>query len=139
MDVKQSYPWIGIAIILEKEGKVLLGKRIGFVPGYSVVSGHLEIGETFEQAAMREVKEETNLDIQNPQVVGLVNVLDVYEKTGRHYVAVVMGVKKFAGKLKNMEPEKCEGWDWFELDNLPQPMPEAVKKALENYKSGKFY
>jgi len=51
-------------------GQVLIDKREGFhAPYFSIPGGYLEHGESFETAAIREVKEETGLDIANPTVL----------------------------------------------------------------------
>lgn len=54
----------GVAvIILNEENQVLLQKRSD-VGLWGIPSGHIEIGETVSEAAIREIKEETNLDIR---------------------------------------------------------------------------
>ncbi len=35
-----------------------------------------------------------------------------------------------SGKLRLLEPDKCEGWGWFSLDNLPEPLFEPTSKYL---------
>ncbi len=59
-------PRLGSAVIVEKDGKVLLGERNKEnYRGYWVLpGGGVEWGETIEQAAVREIKEETGLDIE---------------------------------------------------------------------------
>ena len=56
-------PKVGIGVIIENnENKILIGKRKGsHSPYFSIPGGHLEIGETFEAAAKKEVLEETGL------------------------------------------------------------------------------
>ncbi|AFC72294.1 ADP-ribose pyrophosphatase MutT [Rickettsia rhipicephali str. 3-7-female6-CWPP] len=49
---------------------------------YAPVGGHLEFGETFEECAIREVLEETNLIIENPQFIAVTN--DIFEKEQKH-------------------------------------------------------
>lgn len=58
-----KHPRVGLGIIIvNKEGKILIGKRIGgHAPRYSILVGKLELGETFEQGAIREIKEEGHL------------------------------------------------------------------------------
>lgn len=61
----------GVAvIILNEENQVLLQKRAD-VGLWGIPSGHVEIGETVAAAAIREVKEETNLDVKITKLVGV--------------------------------------------------------------------
>jgi 8-oxo-dGTP pyrophosphatase MutT (NUDIX family) len=55
-----------IAAVVEKDGKVLLEHRRKFPFGYSIPAGHLEKAERdrTDEAIKREVKEETNLDVE---------------------------------------------------------------------------
>lgn len=36
---------------------------------------------------------------------------------------------------KNIEPQRCEGWDWYDLENLPKPIFEPLRELL---RSGSF-
>ena len=61
----------GVAvIILNEENQVLLQKRSD-VGLWGIPSGHIEIGETVSEAAIREIKEETNLDIRIKKLIGV--------------------------------------------------------------------
>ena len=64
----RAEPKVGIGvIIIRNDGKILIGKRKGsHAPYWSIPGGHLDIGESFEQAATREIYEETGLIIKNP-------------------------------------------------------------------------
>jgi len=57
-------PVVG-ALILNDMGEIFLMRSPKWNDEYSVVGGHVEVGETMEQALKREVKEETNLDIED--------------------------------------------------------------------------
>jgi len=57
-------PTVG-ALIFNKEGKLFLMKSHKWKGSYVIPGGHKELGETMEQALIREVKEETGLDIHN--------------------------------------------------------------------------
>jgi len=103
-------PLVGLAVIIQKEGKVLLGKRKnshgegcwGF-PG-----GHLEYGESFEECAQRETLEETGLEIKN--LKSGITTNDIFEKEEKHYVTVFMICDYLSGNVEIREPEKCEIW-----------------------------
>lgn len=135
------YPRVGLGIIIvNKQGQILIGKRIGkHAPKYSIPGGHLEIGETFEAGAIREIKEETDLDIIDPQVIAVTNNLETYKEEGRHYVSVILLVKRYSGELKIMEPMKCEKWIWVDPRKLPEPHFDASVLGVSSYLKGIFY
>jgi 8-oxo-dGTP diphosphatase len=88
MSEQKNKPRVGLGIIIiNNDGKVLIGKRKNsHAPFYSIPGGHLELGETFEDGATREIKEETDLNIQNPEVVSVTNNLETYRNEGLHYI-----------------------------------------------------
>ena len=137
----KSCPRIGIGvIILNHAGQVLIGKREGsHAPYYSIPGGFLETGEPFEAAAIREVKEETGLDIAHPIVVGITNNLQTHKAEGLHVISVCLLAKEFSGTLTLMEPDKCSGWQWCDPSNLPEPHFEASRIAIACYLEWKFY
>jgi len=131
---------VGLGVIIEKDGKILIGKRIGsHAPYYSIPGGHLEPGETFEQGAMREIKEETNLDINDPQVIAVTNNLETFEKEKIHYISVILLVKDFNGVPKVMEPDKNESWQWIDPQALPEPHFDGSQYGVNCYLNKKFY
>lgn len=131
---------VGVGIIIEKDKKILVGKRIGnHAPGYSIAGGWVEPGETFEEAAIREAKEETNLTIKTPKVICITNNLETFKKEGMHTISIMVLVTQFSGKLKVMEPEKCESWEWVDPKKLPTPHFDASKNGVKCYLKGKFY
>lgn len=134
-------PRVGLGIIIvNQDGKILVGKRKGnHAPYYSIPGGKLDIGESFEEAAIREVKEETDLDVSSPAVVAVTNNLETYRKEGVHYISVILYTDKFSGEPKITEPEKCEEWVWVDPHNLPEPHFDASKNGVECYLKRKFY
>ena len=130
---------VGIGVIVENKGKILVGKRKGFAAGYSIPGGHLEMGETFEFAAIREVLEEANLIIEKPKVFAITNNLETYKKTGKHYISVALYANKFFGELKIREPDKCEEWLWVNPRKLPEPHFDASKMGVECFLKKKLY
>jgi len=139
--MRKNTPLVGIGVILVNENnEILVGKRLGsFVPKYSIPGGALELGETFEEAAIREIKEETNLTIKNPEVIAVTNNLETYKETDIHTISIIVMAKQFTGELTVMEPEKCERWFWCDPKNLPEPHFDASKFAVTCYVEKKFY
>lgn len=113
---------LGIGVLLINQGKVLLGHRIGShgANTWGLPGGHLGFGESFEDCAIRETKEETNLDISDLNYVTVIN--DLLEEEGKHYVSLFFQTKQFSGELKLNEPEKCLTWQWFDWNDLPEPL-----------------
>jgi 8-oxo-dGTP diphosphatase len=133
-------PKVGIGVlIVNVEGKVLVGRRKGsHAQYYSIPGGHLELGETFEEAAAKEIKEETGLEVIKPKVFCVTNNLRTYKKEGKHYVSVCLLVTKYNGVPINLEPEKCHGWIWADPHNLPQPHFDASENAVRCYLENSF-
>ena len=134
-------PKIGLGIIIvNADGKILIGKRKGsHAQKYSIPGGHLDMGETFEAGATREIKEETNLDIKNPEVIAVTNNLETYKEEGKHYISIVLLVKTYTGELTLMEPHKCEEWLWVDPKQLPEPHFDASRLGVECYLKHSFY
>ncbi len=141
MSDSKHRPRVGIGVIIvNHDGKVLTGKRKGsHAPYYSIPGGNLDMGETFEAGAKREIKEETDLDIKNPKVITVTNNLETYRNEGLHYISIILLVQEFSGELKIMEPEKCEGWVWVDPTHLPSPHFEASRMAITCYLEKRFY
>ncbi|NQU78099.1 NUDIX domain-containing protein [Candidatus Falkowbacteria bacterium] len=113
---------VGLGVLILKDNKVLFGKRKNShgegcwcAPG-----GHLEFGESFESCAARETLEEVDIKIKNIRLGTVTN--DIFEKEDKHYITIIMVADYDSGEVKLMEPEKCEKWDWFSWDNLPEPL-----------------
>ncbi|KAH9369729.1 hypothetical protein HPB48_007696 [Haemaphysalis longicornis] len=108
-------PGIGVAVFVLSEKhpeSILLGRRKNTIGHglYQVPGGHLEFGESWEQAAYREVLEETGLHVHN---VSLCSIVDTIEpEQDYHYMTVFMRgyVDETRGsEPRNMEPQKCDG------------------------------
>ncbi|MGF1690677.1 nucleotide triphosphate diphosphatase NUDT15 [Photobacterium kagoshimensis] len=128
-------PKVGIGVILVNEqGQVLIGKRKNsHSPYYSIPGGHLEIGETFEQCAVREMLEETGVQILNPQVIAVTNNLKTYQESGLHYISIALLATEYTGTPQLKEPEKCDGWLWVDPKMLPQPHFDASEQSIACY------
>lgn len=122
-------PKIGVGVIVVQNGKTLLGKRKGSHGSghWAPPGGHLEFGETIEQCVERELLEETG-------------IIPLSQKKGpwtndimgdKHYVTLWVFVHEFKGTPQLLEPHKCEGWEWFDWDELPQPLFLSVQNLIQ--------
>lgn len=132
-------------LFLVKSGKILLLRRFntGFYDGhYSLVSGHLEGKETFRECMVREAKEEAGI-ILDPKNLTVVHSMNRYAPQNppelRERVDVFIRPKKWKGKIKNMEPNKCDDLSWFPLDRLPTNTIPCIKSAIDHIRKGNFY
>lgn len=123
-------PRVGVGIIVIQDGKVLLGKRKGAhgAGEWSAVGGHLEFGETIEECARRELAEETGLNALSIELGPWTN--DFLEED-KHYITIFVFVTQFDGRLQCLEPDKCEGWEWFEWNALPSPLFGTVQSLIK--------
>jgi 8-oxo-dGTP diphosphatase len=114
-------PYIGVAVIVVRQGQVLLGKRINShgTGAWQFPGGHLEYGESIEACARRELMEETGLSIEALRQGPFTN--DFFEDEEKHYVTLFVIADRTTGEPVAKEPDKCEQWDWFPWDRLPRP------------------
>jgi mutator protein MutT len=132
-------------IILNKKGQVLLGKRhpdpdkadsaFRSAGEWSLPGGKLDWGENFEEGARREVKEETGLDIDEPELISVHNCMNEHA----HFMTVGFVVKSYKGKPQVMEPDEITEWKWFDFKDLPQPRYFPSFMVIENFLKKKFY
>jgi 8-oxo-dGTP diphosphatase len=76
--------------------------------------------------------EETNLVAEKIEFLQLVN--DVQENG--HFIHINFLVPQWSGELVNNEPEKCESWEWFDLDDLPENIFFGHSKFFPTFKKG---
>ena len=130
----------GVAvIILNEEKQVLLQKRSD-VGLWGIPSGHIEIGETVSEAAIREVKEETNLDIKIKKLIGVYsdpNSQVFAYPNGKivHFITTCFLAEITGGELRCNSSESLE-IKFFKQQNLPQDLlkmhPQWLQDALAN-------
>ena len=130
-------PLVGVGVVFLREDRVFLAKRHGShgEDTWASAGGHLEWGESLEDCARREAWEELGVIVGDLRFLCLSNIIAY----GRHYLDI-----EFLGDIGNQEPvlaepEAFSESGWFPLDDLPQPLFEAVSYALDSLSCGQYY
>lgn len=123
-----------VHLILIEDKKILLQKRYntGYEDGnYSIVAGHIDGNESVIKAMQREALEEAGIKIKEEDLE-IVHVM--HRKTpDRESIDYFLTCKKYDGKIKIMEKDKCDELKFYKLDELPINVIPYVKKGIENY------
>ncbi len=134
-------------IIINKQGEILLGKRSSDEETadcemkeegtWTLPGGRIEYGETLEEAAIREIKEETDLDVkeENLHLICVQNDLNEHA----HFISVGFVCYEFSGMPKMMEPLEIVTWKWFPKNELPRNIFTPSKKTLDSFLKRQFY
>lgn len=127
-----SNPKIGVAVVVVRDGKILLGKRkCSEGEGtWGNPGGKLEPGETPYQCAVRELKEETGMTTTVDSLKDGPWVM-IRFTTGNSYLTLFLITKDVEGEPQNLEETKCEGWEWFDPNNLPSPLFDSINELLK--------
>lgn len=138
--MKREYPetpFVGVGAIIIEDDRVALVRR-GHPPlkgKWSIPGGVLEVGETLRAAAEREVREETGLEVEIGELLGVFDrvVPDEEGQIRYHYVLIDFLCRRVSGKL--CAGDDAEDADWFqaaELDELGLA-PETRKVILKGF------
>lgn len=130
----------GIGVLIENKdsNKILLGHRVVsakdtggiYEPdSWTLPGGKQEYDETTVDAGIREVKEETNLDISSLELFFVSDDIS----PDRHYVTIDFITNDFRGNIKVMEPAKIDEWKWFSIEELPENIYSPSRKCIEYY------
>ena len=135
----QNYIKVGIGVMVLDGNKVLLGHRVEhakdtggiYEPGsWCLPGGKQDFGETIFEGAIRETKEETNLDISELEIFYVAD--DIQPQ--KHFVTIQVIAHKFCGNLQVNEPDKIDEWRWFDLEDLPKNLYSPSEKFIERYR-----
>lgn len=121
-------PYVTVDGIIEYEGGVVLIERTNPPFGWAIPGGFLDYGETVEEAVVREVKEETNLDFVDFK---LFKVASSPERDPRFQTVTIIYIGKGKGKLK--AASDASSANIFTKKNLPDKIAFDHREVLEEY------
>ncbi|KKS66113.1 MAG: MutT/nudix family protein [Parcubacteria group bacterium GW2011_GWA1_42_7] len=144
-DIKK--PGVGFGVMIEKKGKILLGRRhsdpkkasseLHGEGAWTMPGGKLHFGETPEEGACREVLEEIGVKI-NSRRLKLISVSNDMVSDA-HFITLGFRYPSFKGSPKVMEPDEIVEWRWFNPKALPSPMYFPSERVFKHFKRGKIY
>lgn len=124
-------------IVITADGKILLVRhRKGSRQYWVLPGGRLEYGETFQECAVRELQEETGLDVKVDKLVFLSEA--IAPDRSRHIVNVYLTAEVIGGVLKVGDEPVLAGVDYVPIAELERSTlyPPVAKHILEHLKSG---
>ena len=119
-----------VLLLREVEGRVQLLLQLRRNTGYyddhwaTAAAGHVEAGESVLQGAVREATEELGVVIEPYDL----EPLTVMHRTGRNGLPIdervdfFFACRRWSGEPRIIEPEKCAGLEWYDVDALPSPI-----------------
>lgn len=122
--------------------KILLSKRMNCLHAvglYSCPGGKLDPGETLHECAAREFREETGLlDMTAKYMVALGYVSNHFNTAIGQVVCHWFCTSIFGGPVTHVEKNpdgtpKNAGWEWHDVDNLPDPIMGGVRSAVAHW------
>lgn len=126
---------VGAGVFIYKEGKVLLQKRRDNY-SWALHGGGVEIGESVEEAAKRELFEETGLIANNLELLGVFSGEDMRYTYPNGDKVSIIGINyicsDFSGELLS-ETDETLALKWFDIDDLPQEISPPDRKPLKAF------
>ena len=114
MEHKPESVELTVLCLIQDKNRVLLQNRIKEDwKGYTFPGGHVEAGESFVDAVIREMKEETGLTVISPKMVG---IKQFPIKDGR-YIVLLFKADKFTGEVVSSDEGEME---WVDCDRLDE-------------------
>lgn len=110
--------------VVIKDGKILLSKQFG--DKYDLPGGGIDLGEKLEDGVIREIKEETGIDVANPKLLGFVESFftdthalnEAYHCYLFYYACEYVGGELSTDGFDEWEKQYAEMAEWIEVDKI---------------------
>lgn len=145
MKYNTAQPYIASYVIIRKEGKIAFVLRTGtdwMNNYYGLPSGKVEKNESFTAGAIREAKEEIDIDVKPADLKPILTVHRRHqdsEEDGKYWVDMYFEADTWQGEPRNAEPRMHSELAWLDPNNLPDNVIPAVVAALEAIEKGDHY
>ena len=139
MDRRKLVTLTNLCMITKGDEILVIDRQKKDWPGFTFPGGHVERGESFTDAVIREVKEETGLTISKPQLCG---IKDWYDDEAFRYVVLLYKTEDYSGVLQSSDEGKVWWEDFKNLSHLKlatSDMSEMLRVFLEDDLSKFFY
>lgn len=139
MSIEVRRPILGVGVAVIREGKLLLIQRgRGHLAGrWAVPGGKVRLGETLEAAAVREVREETGLEVELREIVWVGETIGPGDPPAWHYVLIDYLGEVVEGDLSPGDDAAAATWvdliSASEMDDLTPTMYSLVKILSERF------
>ncbi|WJY27319.1 NUDIX hydrolase [Sporosarcina trichiuri] len=135
---QESLLTVGCGVIIEQDRKILLQHRTD-EDNWCIPGGIMELGETFEETAIRETKEETGLFIGDLTLFGLYSgpsCFVTYPNGDQTYsIQVIFKSMAYTGRLHEADPES-RAHRFFGKDELPGNLNPRQRQFIEDWAEG---
>lgn len=123
-----------LVLVLKKDKALLVHARNFKRPFYGLVAGFVETGESLEECVVREVKEETSLEIKNIRYYGS----QAWPYPANLMIGFVADYK--SGNVQWADGELSDG-GFFGLDNIPllPSMPSLARQMIDSWINGELH
>lgn len=119
-------PGVSVNVAVMNDGKILLTQREDFET-WVLPSGRVEEGESLAQAAIREAKEETGIDVELTRLVG------VYSRTGTMYSGyTALFAARPVGGAPRLQPGETIAVEWYPFDKIPTPLSVGQARRIRD-------
>lgn len=129
------FPGVGSGLVIERDGKVLLYKRVNPPEAghWNIVGGKVDHMEPAATAAKREAEEETGLSIG--EVEFLCTSEQIIPSDGQHWLSLIYIAQNVSGEPALTEPDKLCEMGWFDIDQAPQPLSLFAQDAFRHLRN----
>ncbi len=118
-------------IIFDEEKGIVLIERANIPLGYALPGGFIDVGESVENAAIREMKEETNLDVK---LLGIIGVYSKPERDPRFHTMTVCFLAKAKDSSQLKAGDDARKARFYPLNELPEQLCFDHGKMIEDFK-----